>query len=41
LNENESAELAKRRAMAPTIDKARGGAIKMPDDYSQGNWKLI
>ena len=41
LNENESAELAKRRAMAPTIDKARGGTIKMPDEYSQGNWKLI
>jgi hypothetical protein len=40
-NENESAELAKRRTMAPTIDKARGGTIKMPDEYSQGNWKLI
>jgi hypothetical protein len=41
LNENEDAELAKRRAMPPTISKARGGSIKMPDNYSQGNWKLI
>lgn len=41
LNENEDAELARRRAMPPTIDKARGGAIKMPDEYSRGNWKLI
>jgi hypothetical protein len=41
LNENEAAELAKRRAMPPTIDKARGGSIKMPDEYSRGSWKLI
>jgi hypothetical protein len=41
LNTDESAELDKRRKMSPTIDKARGGTIKMPDEYSQGNWKLI
>jgi len=41
LNTGDTAELAKRRKMLPTIDKARGGAIKMPDDYSQGSWKLI
>jgi hypothetical protein len=41
LNTGDTAELAKRRKMPPTIDKARGGAIKMPDDYSQGSWKLI
>jgi hypothetical protein len=40
-NENEAAELARRRTMVPTNDKARGGTIKMPDEYSQGNWKLI
>jgi len=41
LNTDESAELDKRRKMSPTIDKARGGTIKMPDEYSKGNWKLI
>jgi len=41
LNTGDTEELAKRRKMPPTIDKARGGAIKMPDDYSQGSWKLI
>ena len=30
LNENEDAELAKRRAMPPTISKARGGSIDKP-----------
>lgn len=41
LNENEADELAKRRLLAPTIDKARGGSVRMPDEYSQGSWKLI
>jgi hypothetical protein len=41
LNTNENEELEKRRKMPPTISKARGGAIKMPDNYSQGSWKLI
>jgi hypothetical protein len=41
LNTNENEELAKRRKMPPTISKARGGSVKMPDSYSQGNWKLI
>jgi hypothetical protein len=41
LNTGDTEELAKRRKMPPTIDKARGGAIKMPEEYSQGSWKLI
>jgi len=41
LNTNENEELAKRRKMLPTISKARGGAIKMPAEYSRGSWKLI
>jgi hypothetical protein len=41
LNTNENEELEKRRKMPPTISKARGGVIKMPDNYSQGSWKLI
>jgi hypothetical protein len=41
LNTDENAELDRRRKMPPTIDKARGGTIKMPDEYSQGSWKLI
>jgi hypothetical protein len=35
-NLNETEELAKRRKMQPTFDKARGGAINMPDDYAAG-----
>ena len=41
LNTNENEELEKRSKMPPTVSKARGGAIKMPDNYSQGSWKLI
>jgi hypothetical protein len=41
LNTGDTEELVKRRKMPPTIDKARGGAIKMPEEYSQGSWKLI
>jgi hypothetical protein len=41
LNENEDEELAKRRKMPPTISKARGGSVPMPDSYTQGSWKLI
>jgi len=41
LMQNENEELAKRRLLSPTIDKARGGAVRMPDEYSQGSWKLI
>jgi hypothetical protein len=41
LNTDENSELDRRRKMPPTIDKARGGTIKMPDEYSQGSWKLI
>jgi hypothetical protein len=40
-NEGHNEELARRRLMAPTIDRASGGTIKMPDEYSKGNWKLI
>ena len=38
---NEMGELATRRKMAPTIDKQKGGSIKMPDSYTTGSWKLI
>jgi hypothetical protein len=41
LNTGEDEELARRRNMPPTISNARGGAIKMPKEYSNGNWKLI
>ena len=41
LNTGDAEELAKRRKMPPTIDKARGGSIKMPEEYSRGSWKLI
>ena len=41
LNTGDAEELAKRRKKPPTIDKARGGSIKMPDEYSRGSWKLI
>ena len=41
LNTGDTEELTKRRKMPPTIDKARGGAIKMPAEYSRGSWKLI
>jgi len=41
LMQNENEELAKRRLLLPTIDKARGGSVRMPDEYSQGSWKLI
>lgn len=51
LNTNEEEELAKIRAMPPTIDPprqsgytakfAKGGTISMPKSYSEGNWKLI
>jgi hypothetical protein len=41
LNTNENEELAKSRKKPPTIDKARGGSVRMPDEYSQGSWKLI
>ena len=41
LNTGDAEELAKRRKKPPTIDKARGGSIKMPDGYSRGSWKLI
>lgn len=38
---NEVSELEARRKMAPTIDKQKGGSIKMPDSYTSGSWKLI
>lgn len=38
---NEAKELEARRKMAPTIDKQKGGSIKMPDSYTSGSWKLI
>jgi len=38
---NEMGELATRRKMAPTIDKQKGGSVKMPDSYTTGSWKLI
>ena len=38
---NEVSELEARRKMAPTIDKQKGGSIKMPDSYTTGSWKLI
>lgn len=44
---NETEELARRRNMPPTISQtkpssyAKGGPVKMPSEYSQGNWKLI
>jgi hypothetical protein len=38
---NEVGELEARRKMAPTIDKQKGGSIKMPDSYTSGSWKLI
>ena len=41
LNTGDTEELFKRRKMPPTIDKARGGSVRMPDEYSQGSWKLI
>ena len=41
LNTGDAEELAKRRKKPPTIDKARGGSIKMPEEYSRGSWKLI
>jgi hypothetical protein len=41
LNTNENEALAKKRLLPPTIDKARGGAIRMPEEYTQGSWKLI
>ena len=41
LNTNENEELAKRRKKPPTISKARGGSVPMPDSYTQGSWKLI
>lgn len=41
LNADENEELAKRRKLPPTISKARGGSIKMPNNYSKGSWKLI
>ena len=41
LNTGDIEELVKRRKMPPTIDKARGGSVRMPDEYSQGSWKLI
>ena len=41
LNANENEELERRRNMPPTISKARGGSVPMPDGYTQGSWKLI
>jgi hypothetical protein len=41
LNTNENEALAKKRLLPPTIDKFRGGAIRMPEEYTQGSWKLI
>lgn len=38
---NEAKELEARRKMAPTIDKQKGGSVKMPDSYTSGSWKLI
>ena len=38
---NEVSELEARRKMAPTIDKQKGGSVKMPDSYTTGSWKLI
>ena len=38
---NEASDLEARRKLAPTIDKKKGGSIKMPDSYTSGSWKLI